>query len=237
MKEQRARILGYGVDCFSFDEALDYAVKTGGHVITINPEIISTARHDNELTDVIENAELVIPDGIGVELGLKILGYNVRRIAGITFGRALIQRFASENKKIAFVGAKPGVAEKAVENIKKDIPNIDVVYCHDGYFKDDDEIISQLKAASADLVLVALGAPKQEFFINKLKKIMPNSLMIGLGGSFDVWAGIVERAPEIWQNLGLEWLYRTIKEPKRFRRIFPTLPLFVLNVLKERLMR
>ena len=83
--------------------------------------------------------------------------------------------------------------------------------------------------------MVALGSPKQEFFINELKKNLPNATMIGLGGSFDVWAGVVDRAPVIYQKLGLEWLYRTIKEPKRFKRIFPTLPLFVLKVFKERL--
>ena len=82
--------------------------------------------------------------------------------------------------------------------------------------------------------MVALGSPKQEFFINSLKTHLPNSTMIGLGGSFDVWAGAVERAPKFYQNLGMEWLYRTVKEPKRFKRIFPTLPLFVLKVCKER---
>ena len=85
------------------------------------------------------------------------------------------------------------------------------------------------------MILVALGSPKQELFINSLKHKLPNATMIGLGGSFDVWAGVVDRAPVIFQKLGLEWLYRTVKEPKRFKRIFPTLPLFVLKVFKERL--
>ena len=84
------------------------------------------------------------------------------------------------------------------------------------------------------MVLAALGSPKQEFFISELKKNLPNAIMVGLGGSFDVWSGVVERAPEIYQKLGLEWLYRTVKEPKRFKRIFPTLPLFVLKVLREK---
>ena len=101
---------------------------------------------------------------------------------------------------------------------------------------DDEKILEELRLKNPRLALIALGSPKQEFFIAKAKKIMPETLFIGLGGSFDVWSGYVERAPEIWQKMGLEWLYRTIKEPKRFKRIFPTLPLFVLKVLKEKIM-
>ena len=111
---------------------------------------------------------------------------------------------------------------------------MDAVYVQDGYFKDDDRVLDELTAANPKLVLVALGSPKQEIFISKAKNLLPNALFIGLGGSFDVWSGVVERAPEIWQKLGLEWLYRTVKEPKRFKRIFPTLPLFVLKVFKEK---
>jgi N-acetylglucosaminyldiphosphoundecaprenol N-acetyl-beta-D-mannosaminyltransferase len=132
------------------------------------------------------------------------------------------------------VGAKPEVVKNAVANLKSEIPELNIVYNHDGYFKEDDEIIDKLVETSPDLVLVALGSPKQEFFINKLKQKLPKATMIGLGGSFDVWAGAVERAPEIYQKLGIEWLYRTIKEPKRFKRIFPTLPLFLLKVFRER---
>jgi N-acetylglucosaminyldiphosphoundecaprenol N-acetyl-beta-D-mannosaminyltransferase len=96
-------------------------------------------------------------------------------------------------------------------------------------------VISELVSTVPDLVLVALGSPKQEYFIDRLKNNLPNSVMIGLGGSFDVWSGYVNRAPKIYQKLGLEWLYRTLKEPSRFKRIFPTLPLFILEVMKERL--
>ena len=108
------------------------------------------------------------------------------------------------------------------------------MYIQDGYFKDDNKILNELKTANPKLALVALGSPKQEIFISKAKKTLPETVFIGLGGSFDVWSGAVERAPEIYQKIGLEWLYRTVKEPQRFKRIFPTLPLFVLKVLKER---
>lgn len=237
MDRDLVKILGYGVDSFTFDEAVEYAYSHHGQIVTINPEMISEARKNKEFSEIVEHADLVVPDGIGVEIGLKILGHKVKRIPGIELGRALIVKFSDENKTVAFVGAKPEVVEAAVKMLRTDIQNLNVVYYHDGYFKDANIIMDSLYQAKPDLVLVALGSPKQEFFIAEMKTRLPNSTFIGLGGSFDVWAGHVERAPEIYQNLGLEWLYRTIKEPKRFKRIFPTLPLFILSVLKERLFR
>ena len=230
MERNLVKLQGFNIDTFTFDEALQYAEK--GQVVTINPEMILSARRNADFAEIINSAELVIPDGIGVQLGLKILGHNVRRIAGIEFGRKLIDKFASQ--PTAFVGAKPEIITKAVENLKKEVPNLNAVYVQDGYFKDDDRVLDELTAANPKLVLVALGSPKQEIFISKAKNLLPDALFIGLGGSFDVWSGVVERAPEIWQKLGLEWLYRTVKEPKRFKRIFPTLPLFVLKVFKEK---
>ena len=230
MERNLVKLQGFNIDTFTFDEALQYAEK--GQVVTINPEMILSAKSNPDFAEIINSAELVIPDGIGVQLGLKILGHNVRRIAGIEFGRKLIDKFASQ--PTAFVGAKPEIIQKAVENLKKEVPNLNAVYVRDGYFKDDDRVLDELTAANPKLVLVALGSPKQEIFISKAKNLLPNALFIGLGGSFDVWSGVVERAPEIWQKLGLEWLYRTVKEPKRFKRIFPTLPLFVLKVFKEK---
>ncbi len=230
MERNLVKLQGFNIDTFTFDEALQYAEK--GQVVTINPEMILSAKSNPDFAEIINSAELVIPDGIGVQLGLKILGHNVRRIAGIEFGRKLIDKFASQ--PTAFVGAKPEIIQKAVENLKKEVPNLNAVYVQDGYFKDGDRVLDELTAANPKLVLVALGSPKQEIFISKAKNLLPNALFIGLGGSFDVWSGVVERAPEIWQKLGLEWLYRTVKEPKRFKRIFPTLPLFVLKVFKEK---
>lgn len=234
MDRHVVKILGFNVDTFTLEQAVDYAYSNGGQIVTINPEMIETAQKNNQFTQVINNANLVVPDGVGVEIGLKLLGNRVRRVPGIELGKQLIIKFYKEKKSIAMVGAKPEVINDAINNLKSEFDGINIVYSHDGYFSNEDEIIEGLIATKPDLVLVALGSPKQEFFINKLKKSLPKSVMIGLGGSFDVWAGAVERAPEIYQKLGIEWLYRTIKEPKRFKRIFPTLPLFVLKVLKER---
>ena len=237
MSKSSVKILGYGVDEYDFEQALEYAQDKCGQVVTINPEMILSAQKSPEFSQIINDAELVIPDGVGVQIGLQILGHKIKRIPGIEFGHSLLKKYAQNNRPVALVGAKPEVIKLAVENLKNEIPNLSIVYSHDGYFSDDEVILQELAQSSPALVLVALGSPKQEFFIKKLKSYLPNALMIGLGGSFDVWAGVVKRAPKIYQKLGIEWLYRTIKEPQRIKRIFPTLPLFLLKVLKEKLIR
>ena len=228
MERNIVKLLGLNVDTFAFDEAIEYAKSISGQVVTINPEMVNNAVNNKEFAQIINSAELIIPDGIGVEIGLKILGYKVRRIAGIEFSYRMIEECAKNSQSVALIGAKPEIVEKAKQNLENEIQNLYITYAHDGYFDDDTEILDNLKVRQPRLVLCALGSPKQEEFIAKAKKILPNALFVGVGGSFDVWSGVVERAPEIYQKLGLEWLYRTVKEPKRFKRIFPTLPLFVL---------
>ena len=227
---ERAKLLGFEIDKYDFDSAVEYAKVNRGQVVTINPEMIDYATKKTDFAQIIDQAELVIPDGIGVQLGLKIVGNNVRRIAGVDFARRMLEEL--KGVPVAFVGAKSNIIEKAVENLKNEIPELNVVYVQDGYFSDEEQVLTEVIEKQPELLLVALGSPKQENFIYKLKSKLPNTLMIGVGGSFDVWSGEVKRAPEIYQRLGLEWLYRTIKEPQRFKRIFPTLPLFILKVLR-----
>ena len=234
MDRNLVNILGYGVDSFSMDEALDYIVKKHGQVVTINPEMIECASSNEDFKRVIQDAEMVLPDGIGIKLGLKILGHDVARIPGIDFGKALIKRAYYLKKSVALIGATQDVVENAVVNLKAEFSNLNIVYYHNGYFDDSNEIYNELLSLKPDLVLVALGAPKQEMFISNLKSQLPNSVFIGLGGSFDVWAGAVKRAPKFYRDIGCEWLYRVISEPKRLKRIFPTIPLFLLKVIIER---
>lgn len=234
MERNTVKLQGFNVDTFTFEEAVKYIYGKSGSVVTINPEMIQYSKKNSEFADFVRNAALVIPDGIGVEIGLKILGHNVRRIAGVEFAKRLVEEYTKASSPIAFIGAKPEIIEKAVDNLKEEYSGLNACYVQDGYFKDDERVLEELKNSGAKLVLVALGSPKQEFFIEKAGKLLPDAIMIGIGGSFDVWSGVVKRAPEIYQKLGLEWLYRTVKEPKRFKRIFPTLPLFVLNVLGEK---
>lgn len=236
----RAKLLGYEIDTFSFEDAINEGAKLldeekVSQVVTINPEMFDCAKIDKEFAHILNTAEMVIPDGVGVKIGLKILGHNVQRIAGIDFAKKMILLSAKTSMPVALIGAKPEIIEKAKKNLEKEIEGLNIVYTQDGYFQDDNEILDKLKESGARLILVALGSPKQEKFIAKAKEILPYGLMVGVGGSFDVWSGVVERAPKIYQKLGLEWLYRTVKQPERFKRIFPTLPLFVLRVLKERI--
>lgn len=236
MERKTEQIQKLNVDTFDLKQAIEFGFAKRGQVVTLNPEMVMNTAKDENLKNIILNAELVIPDGVGVELGFKILGKNnVHRIAGIVYAKSMIEKFWQNNCSIALIGAKPEILDLTIRNLKNEFDNLKIAYAHDGYFSDEQAIFDSLKNSGAELVLVALGSPKQENFIYKLKKDMPNTLFIGVGGSFDVWSNKVERAPEIWQKAGLEWLYRTIKEPARFKRIFPTLPLFVLKIIKERL--
>lgn len=235
MERNTVKIQGFSVDTFDIDTCVGYIKNKHGIVVTINPEMISCAKSNKEFAQIINNAALIIPDGIGIELGLRILGYKVKRIAGIEFAKRLIEEFSKNSEPTAFIGAKPEIIQKALENLKNEYSNLNICYSHDGYFKDEERIIREVIESKPKLVLAALGSPKQEFFIKEAQKGLPEAVFIGIGGSFDVWSGVVKRAPEIWQKIGLEWLYRTVKEPKRFKRIFPTLPLFVLKVINERI--
>lgn len=200
-------------------------------IVTINPEMYTEAENNPEFKKILDEAELIVPDGIGIKIGLKLKGYNVERVPGIDFARTLLDWCAKNNKPVAIIGSKEEVISKAVENLKNEISGLDIVYYHNGYFDNNEEIYNSLKEANARLVLVALGSPKQEFFIYKAKQVLPPCLMIGIGGSLDVWSGNVKRAPKIYQKLCLEWLYRTICQPERLKRIFPTIPLFLWKVI------
>lgn len=240
MERKKAKLLGFDIDTFEQDGAINGAVsfakeliasKKGGQIVTINPEMIELGLQDSEFADILHNADLVIPDGVGVKIGLKIKGVNTPRIAGIEFSHKLIEECAKNNFSVALVGAKPHIIQKAAENLKSEFENLNIVYIQDGYFKNINEVYWGLGEKHPQLILVALGAPKQEIFIRNYRKDHPDAVMVGVGGSFDVWSGEVERAPEIYQKLGLEWLYRTVKQPERFKRIFPNLPRFIFRVL------
>ena len=184
MNRHTVKLQGLNVDTFSFDEAVEYAKSISGQVITINPEMTDNAVKNPHFAEIINCAELVIPDGIGVEIGLKILGHKVRRIAGIEFAHRMIEECAKNSQSVALIGAKPEIVEKAKENLINEFQQLYITYIHDGYFDDDEKILNELKIRQPRLVLCALGSPKQEEFIFKAKKILPEALLIGVGGSF-----------------------------------------------------
>lgn len=236
MERSIVKLLGFNIDTFDFESAIDYAIdliktQKGGQIITINPEMIENGLKSSYFADILNNADLLIPDGVGVKIGLKIKGFNAQRIAGIEFSHRMIEECAKNSYSVSLIGAKPEILEKAIQNLMDEFPSLNIIYTQDGYFKDTERVLAELKEKSPQFVLVALGSPKQEEFILEARKSLPQAVMVGVGGSFDVWSGEVERAPEIYQKFGLEWLYRTVKEPQRFKRIFPTLPRFILRVL------
>jgi len=233
---KRAYVLGYPVDLKNREEALEFAFekireKQGTHVVTINPEIILAAEKNAKLDEIIKKAELIIPDSTGMELSLKRQGFKAKKMAGIEFSSTLIENCAKNGFSVGFLGA----TEETISALQKELttlhPNINICYARNGYFSDEDfsEIAEQIRQASPAMLLVALGAPRQEYIIDDLRKIIPQTLMIGVGGSFDVWAKKVNRAPVIFRMFGLEWFYRLLKQPSRFSRMFPALPLFIFR--------
>jgi len=193
------------------------------------------AREDAALMNAVEHAALVLPDGIGVVKGARILGTPLKeKIPGIDFATNLMAKMAENGQKLFLLGAKPGVAEMAAAALKERFPGLNICGSNDGYFQDDAPIIDKINAAEPDLLLVCLGAPKQELWMQANAPKLRVGLMAGLGGSLDVFAGVTERAPELWQKLGLEWFYRLLKEPSRAKRM-SNLPKFGFAVIGKRL--
>ena len=232
-------ILGVRIDKLTFNEALDIAenlVQSKGvsAIFTPNPEIIMCAKQDDELKGILNGADLCTADGIGVVYGAKILNDPVpERVAGFDLTCALLERLAKTGDGVFLFGAKPGVAEIAKSNLEKKYPGINVAGTRNGYFKAEDEpgIVDQINKSGAKLLLVCLGAPKQEKWIEAHKAELNVNLCMGVGGTLDVLAGVAKRAPEIFIKLNMEWVYRLLKNPSRIGR-FAALPKFIIEVFK-----
>ena len=221
----RTEILGVGFDDLTMEEALDRAMELlsaeGPHpVVTPNAEIVQAARKDAAFAALLNRAHLVLPDGIGVIHAARILGTPLKgRVPGVDFAHRLAGRMARSGHRLFLLGAKPGVAEQAARNLTEAHPGLTVCGTHDGYFSDSSAVAAIIRSAAADAVFVCLGSPRQEEWIAQWGEKTGASLLIGLGGSLDVFSGQVKRAPALWQKLGLEWLYRSIREPARFKRV------------------
>ena len=233
-------ILGVGIDDLTLPEAISagcgLAESEGFHyVVTPNPEFILAAKKDLPFRDVLNRADLAVADGVGVVYAAKLLGKPLKsRVPGIDFAQGLLSRMSHTGQSLFLLGAKPGVAEQAAARLRERYPGLLVCGVHDGYFKESAPVAEEIRAAKADVVFVCLGAPKQELWMAQYGPETGAHLMVGLGGSLDVFAGTVERAPERWQKMGLEWLYRLIKEPKRIGRM-AKLPLILVDAVGARL--
>lgn len=235
-------ILGIPVDNVSMKEAVSKVesllTKDKVHsVYTPNAEIMMAAQRDPSLKKILCEADLLVPDGAGVVLASKILGCHLReRVAGFDLTNNLFKATSGKGIRYFFLGGKPGVAEEASNNLLKQNINIEISGIQDGYFTKDqkDQILSQINASKTDVLLVAMGAPKQEKWIHENKDKLKVKVCIGVGGTFDVLAGRSVLAPDFFRNNGLEWLFRLYKEPWRFIRMMD-LPRFILLAIANRI--
>lgn len=207
------------------------------NIISGNPEILFNGMNDKVLKKSFNDEEaLIIPDGVGTVIASKLLGNPVQeKIAGIDVVKEVIIKADKEKKSVYFIGAKEEVVEKCVENVQKDYPNLKIAGYHNGYFdmNDCDEIIKNIQDSKPWAIFVAMGSPRQEIFIDKIKDIEDIKIFMGVGGVFDIFAGNLKRAPKWMISLGLEWLYRVVKEPFRIKRLI-SIPKFLLLVLKNK---
>lgn len=233
-------VMGVRFDNVTMEEALARAIallpeKRGAYVVTPNSEIVYEAMADESLRDLLNAADLVLPDGAGVVLGSKILKTPLKeKVAGVDFADRLLGHLAETGGSVYLLGGKPGIAELAGQKMREKYPDLTICGMADGYFRDEGPVVEAIQQAAPDVLFVCLGAPKQERFMARHQKELPVGLMAGLGGSLDSFAGTVKRAPKWMIRLNLEWFYRLLKEPWRFKRML-RLPKFLWAVVCRRM--
>lgn len=233
-------IMGLQFDNITMEEALDAAkaLLQGEHaarVVTPNAEIAYEALHDENMRTLLNSAELMLPDGAGVVLASKILKTPLKqKVAGVDFADGLLGVLETTGQSLYLLGSRPGIGELAAQKMMQKHPRLRIAGIADGYFQDEAPVIDKINASGADVLFVCLGAPKQEQFMARHQKALHVKLMAGLGGTLDSFAGTVRRAPKWMIRLNLEWLYRLIKEPKRFKRML-RLPKYLWAVVCKRI--
>ncbi|MFN6166660.1 MAG: WecB/TagA/CpsF family glycosyltransferase [Pseudanabaena sp.] len=210
----------------------------GTHVVTIHAEMTMQAQKNPALANVIKQAELVVPDGSGIVLYLRSQGEKINRCPGIDLSQQIVQIAAEQQGRMFLIGGAPKVVDSVAEIWRNKWADIAITGMHHGYFDavTEQQICEQLQSSQPNLILVGLGVPRQELWIQKYRYLCPDAVWIGVGGSFDIWSGIKTRAPEWFSNNNLEWLYRLYQEPWRWRRML-SLPHFVWCVTKESLFK
>ena len=234
-------ILGLPIQNVTMSEAVNdvygfFGARESKIVVTPNAEILQMYSTDPAMKEALEKADYIVPDGVGVLLAAKRLGTPLKeKVAGVELSRNLLEKAAKEGGNVYLLGAKPGVAAEAKRCLEEEIPGISLVGVRDGYFKPEDEpaIIEEINALDVDMLFVCLGAPKQELWMAEHKSDLKIGVMLGLGGSLDIFSHTLKRAPQWMINCRIEWLYRVIKEPYRIGRI-ASLPKFLMSIKKEK---
>ena len=234
----KINILGVAFDALTLGEAEERADAllcsgAGGYIVTANPEIVLRCREDAAYAAAVNGAKLVLADGVGDLCAARILGTPLPgRVAGADLVPRLLARLAERSGSVFLYGARPGVAERAGESLQSACPGLRIAGTENGYISDETALLEALEREKPDLLLLGLGAPRQELWMAENRQRTP-AVMIGVGGLLDVFAGDIPRAPKAWQRLGLEWLYRLLREPRRFKRVI-RLPKILLLALRER---
>lgn len=221
--------------------SLDKRIKKGipTVIFTPNTKMLLQANASPAFLKILNSSSLNIPDGSGILIASRMLGGNIKqRITGIDFAASLLALAEKRGYRVFLLGSERGVAKKAKKNLKISFPKLKICGAHHGYFKksgkENEKLLKKIRSAHPDILFVCLGSPTQEKWIAKnARQISSLKLSIGLGGSLDVWAGKISRAPKLLQTAGLEWLWRTIKEPKR-ARIFFDIPVFLFKVWQSK---
>ncbi|KRL91480.1 WecB/TagA/CpsF family glycosyltransferase [Lactobacillus kalixensis] len=233
----KVNVLGVNFDKKTFNQFQnEFIGRMNNHestfVVTANPEIVMAANENPEFMKVLqEDTDYITADGIGIVKAAKILGEPLpERVTGYDLFLWLMKVANERGLRVFLIGAKPEVIHAVQEKIARNYSNINLVGAEDGYFTEDLDLVARrIERTQPDLVFAALGFPKQEYLLSILRKNATPALMMGVGGSFDVFSGQVKRAPEAFQKTHLEWFYRLIKNPSRFKRMM-VLPQFVVKV-------
>lgn len=238
--ENSVTLLGMRVDRVDMAGALALVERfiqerTPRHIVTADASMVVTAAEDPEFAAIVNDADLVTPDGAGILWATKHLGDALpAKVSGVDLAARCCALSAEKGWRLFFFGAAPGVAEEAKARMQARHPGAHIVGFRDGFFELGDEpaIVAQIRQARPDILLVALGIPKQEKFIRRHKAALNVPVSIGVGGTFDVFSGTARRAPVWMQNAGLEWAYRLAANPKKIRKV-ALLPRFVWKTLRS----
>ena len=243
MKPKRVHLLGVPLDCVNMKQSLErvddmICGQCPQAVIAINPEKIIKAQSDAKLLHWLHQAGLLIPDGIGAVVGVRFLTAEaIERVPGSELMPAICERSVAKGYKLFLFGARPEVNQKAVEVLTRRYPGIRIVGNQHGFVKDSEmpALVERINASEADVLFVALGSPRQELWMEQYLPQLNVKVCQGVGGTFDVIAGNVQRAPLVFRRLHLEWFYRLITNPKRLVRQ-TALPKFALSVLRQKML-
>ena len=242
----RVPILGLPVHNVSMNEALDLIIgglrqQSPMRVSFLNADCINVAARHPAYREVLHRAHLLLPDGIGLRMGARLLGYELRQnVNGTDLFPRLCARLANQKKRVFLLGARPGVADRVADWIERHHPDVVVGGTQHGYFDatQSDAVIERIRAAKPDLVFVAFGAPRQDLWIDKHLDATGARVGLGVGGLFDFYSGRVSRAPLWVREMGCEWMYRLAKEPRRlWRRYLYGNGLFLAHIWRERARR